>query len=348
MQIQINLDSEDFNKDTLPHRLNGMRSLAYFLLHSIGDIPAVEGSDASDGNKSDGFVNDSPGVAPKGTNPSSVTAAPPPPPMPPPPPLPRDLISSGVIPPPPPSVPTIPPPPSHPMTGSDDDENEAPSNVVNGNFPQAGSNPPPPPPPSADTAAQPSTSSATSAPAAAAAPNVASAEVDTAGMPWDERIHQSGKGTKKDGTWKLKKLFNSTPEKEAEFLRLVQAVTAEAAARKGAAAPVSSTVSVPPGGGNSVPVPPVPPAAPASQVPPPPPPGSTVPVPPSPAAGSLGPYRALIDKITDLTRANKISAAKVMEMCTRNGAPNLMQLNNMPHLVEAVDKDIDLAVLGLL
>lgn len=134
---------------------------------------------------------------------------------------------------------------------------------------------------------------------------------------------------------------------------LVQAVTAELAARKGASAPVSLPPAQPylyQGSTGPVPVPPVanvpaPPGVPAPPVSPP------VPVPPSPAVGLVGnpsAYRALIDKITDLTRNQKITAAKVMEMCQLHGAPNLMQLNSMPHLVAEVEKSIDAAVLGLL
>jgi hypothetical protein len=155
-------------------------------------------------------------------------------------------------------------------------------------------------------------------------------------MQYDARIHQKAKGKKKNGEWKLIKGVDDA---------LVLSVTAELAARKGASAPVSL-----PAAGNSVPVPPVPNGTAANNVPAQNGVGSSVPVPPAPAVGSVGasPYRALIDKITELTKANKITPAKVMEICQSHGSPSLMALKGFEALVPLVDKDIDAAALGLL
>jgi hypothetical protein len=70
------------------------------------------------------------------------------------------------------------------------------------------------------------------------------------------------------------------------------------------------------------------------------------------------PYRKLIDKITELTKGAKITPAKVMEICQSHGAPSLMSLNGMQEaksvrdpgltVIQAVDRDIDAAALGLL
>jgi hypothetical protein len=345
-----------------------IRAAAYFLLHTIGNIPVEDEAPTL------------PPVAPAATAPavntavasaaantSTTTPAPPTVPapvsnIPPPPPasvLTVTGVTSGVLtegmhivghgipagttlnvpPPPPPAVPPA------PTNGGDDEDDAPPSNIVN--FPTAGTVPPPPSSSNAATAA----SSTTPPPVinAAGVGTVASAEYDSAGMLWDARIHQKAKGKKKDNTWKLIKGIDPAT---------VQAVTAELAARKGASAPVSlppfgthkpplNTVSVPPVA--NVPAPPGMPAPPVS---------APVPVPPSPAVGGVGPYRALIDKITDLTRGNKISPAKVSEICQIHGAPSLMALSTMQgkpsaydsglEIVEAVAKFVDAAALGLL
>lgn len=194
-------------------------------------------------------------------------------------------------------------------------------NVVNGNFPQA----PPPPPPPVDTAMVLTTLPIASTPSATAAPassvSAVSAEppvYDKSGMPWDERIHQRGKNTKKDGTWKLRKLVGATTEQIAAFDLLVQQVVQEHAHAKlqsTASANTAKLVAEHYPTTTMAPPPPPPPAAPVLPeiaariaalnggqypVPPPPPPppvglspggNGSVPVPPVPngAAASMVP-----------------------------------------------------------
>ena len=70
-------------------------------------------------------------------------------------------------------------------------------------------------------------------------PNVAdvTGQVDSAGFPWDERIHSGAKTTKADGTWTYKKGASS----------LVAAVEAELRAKgHGVAAPAAPVVTPPP------------------------------------------------------------------------------------------------------
>lgn len=269
--------------------------------------------------------------------------------------------------------------------------NPEPSNVLN--FPV-----PPPPPNFADTAAP-----ATPAPPAITAVDVGTvvsgsllnvapisvaslAEYDSAGMPWDERIHQKGKSRKKDGTWKLKK----GPDPAT-----VQAVTIELYARKisTVASPVLPAQSVPPLTLDAVPPPPV-----DGAVPPPPPVASQVslpnsvtrgrflsnptpstsvsegnpvplspvsvnsaatyvppqpvpppmPVPPVPAVGPLGvSFRSLIDKMTAGTKTQTLTADKVLKIVQSFGCPNLQHLNQMPHIFADVDAQLELALAGL-
>jgi hypothetical protein len=235
----------------------------------------------------------------------------------------------------------IPPPPPLHLEGEDDDDNgEEGGNVLQGNFSLTGSIPPPPPPPPpalvTTAAALPSLTGPDLATGAAAVAGVVSAEYDSAGMQYDARIHQKGKGKKKDGTWKLIKGIDQA---------VVQAVTAELAAKR-----TTTQVPLPPNG-NTVPVPPLPPVPAPPGVPAPPAAtGAPVPVPPVPAVGAVGasPYRAFLDKVTELTRANKITAAKVSEICQRHGAPSLSALTSMQHLISDIDASIDATVLGLM
>lgn len=374
MHIHIDVDHDDVLTDN-PKRLHAIRAAAYFLLHAIGDLQ--DDPETSDGNKSDGFTQNSngtppkPPVAPAAMAPAVSTAV-------------ASAVASitpilaaqtfptglsgmgslvlGNVPPPPTTVPAvtasnIPPPPPPPIQNhypsesgdaGDYDDETGDSNVVN--FPTAGTVPPPPP---ANIAATPAPSGNV-APIVVAATDVVSVpmplEFDSAGMPWDARIHQKAKGQKKDKTWKLIKGIDPA---------IVQAVTAELAARK--VIPDALKVPLPPTstGSNSVPVPPVtnvpaPPGVPA------PPASAPVSVPPPPAVGTVGasPYRALIDKIAEFTKVGKLAPAKVAEVCQSHGAPSLMALNSMQTqmslrdpgltILQAVVKDIDAAALGIL
>jgi len=369
--MHLSIDNEDIVTED-PKRIQMVRAAAYFLLHAIGDMgeetTVPEGTNASVKMT----VVDEASTQAKGATiaelfPNAKNLAPVPPP--PPPPVASAVANTSPIPPPPAPGSTIifctdlpPSPPAVPTNDRDDDD--SPSNVVN--FPTAGTVPPPP---AANTAAQ-STQLPAPVQTAVAAPHVVSAataptgaiELDSAGMPWDARIHQKGKNKKKDNTWKLIKGI------EEKSPGLVQAVTAElAAARKaGAAPPVASPVPLPPvapsdnrlppDNGSAIPlvmypvhVPPVANGTPAPAVPPPPV-AAPVSVPPPPAAGAVGtsPYRALIDKITEYIRQQKLAPSKVSELCQLNGAPSLMALNNMSHLIAAVEQSVEAAALGVL
>jgi len=235
----------------------------------------------------------------------------------------------------------IPPPPPVPVGTNSDDEGGYDGEETNtGNVPP----PPPPPPPTAGTAA-PASPPAPPAPSAAGVSTVASVELDAAQMPWDARIHQKSRNKMKNGCWKVIKGLDKN---------ILAAVTAELAASKGASAPVLL-----PQGSSSVPVPPVPPSVPTGvdNVPTPPAP-PVVPVPPVAAVGAVPPappaadtggitFRGLIDKITEATKASKITPADVSRLCQHHGAPNLMELNKMTSLVPLVNASVDKVLAGL-
>lgn len=210
--------------------------------------------------------------------------------------------------------------------------------------------PPPPPPASAGIAAAPAAPPAPPVESAAAATTVVAVEApefDSAGLPWDGRIHQARKGLKKDGTWKIQKGADAA---------LVESVIKELVTRKGVPTPAAATGSAPPpppappvtlpAGQVSLPLPPVEPASNVSIVIPAA--AAPVPVPAAPAVGPLpaSGFRELIAKISAGTKANKLDPVKVSTIVQRHGCPSLQALRDMPHLIPLVETDIDVEVLS--
>lgn len=251
----------------------------------------------------------------------------------------RGDVLTGLVPPPPP------PPPSVPAGTS----NVAPF-------------PPAPPAPAATVPAAPSApttpsttaalpSAPTTSPALAGVPD----EHDSAGIPWDARIHQKGKSKKKDKTWKLQKGIAETT-----VAAVIQELAAQGRVRAAAGevpAPPSfpGSVPVPPVGG-SMPAPLPPGAVPAPGVAtdggiPAPSltfPGSTVPVPPAPVLGvpasgvvQVG-FRELVAKISAARNANRITAEEVNQCVAAAGVANLQALSALAHKVPEVDANVDM------
>lgn len=205
--------------------------------------------------------------------------------------------------------------------------------------------PPPPPPPAVSPIAPPAPPAATApafvppaVPAAEIAPppptipaaGPASNLFDKSGVPFDERIHQKSQKQKADGTWKIKKGLDPS---------IVEAVMRELAPRirpngAGAVAPVSLPQAPPP--------PPIPAQAGIPFPPPPPLPAEVqAQAPPPGQALPLDPYRAFVKKITDARAQNRLTADEIIQAVTASGAPSLQLLNNMPHLLPAVEGYID-------
>lgn len=217
----------------------------------------------------------------------------------------------------------------------------------------------PPAPTNAPPAAIPGTSSADSAnpsnpatasPGASAAPPVD--EYDSAGVPWDARIHQKGKGQKKDKTWKLQKgiadsLVSTVMQELAPRIRKAPAAPAAPAEPNPAA--VFGHTPLPAGASAPVSLPPVPPVPTAPQVPPvtggpqgvgspeapPAPPGAETVAPPA------DPFRAIVAKITKARGEKRLTAEEVTQCCASAGVPTLQSLNAMPHLIATVEANID-------
>jgi hypothetical protein len=151
-----------------------------------------------------------------------------------------------------------------------------------------------PPPPSAEA---PAPAAAPPPPAPGAFTIVPGTELDSEGLPWDERIHSGNKTKNKDGSWKARK---NTPE------ATVTAVVAELRQHYPATAP----------------------AAPAAAPPPPPPGEAPAPAaaPPPPAASGAPTFVDLMNKLTPNLAAGKITQANVVDAVKNVGLSNPAEL----------------------
>ena len=193
--------------------------------------------------------------------------------------------------------------------------------------------PPPPafiPPPPMDAA--PTTNTAESGATAGvppAATSTASAfELDSAGLPWDARIHSEAKKRNADNTWRYRR--GVTDEVKG-------AVTSELRSKYPQAATAPPPVSVP--------------APPAAVVPPPPPASVIPPVPPAPSqpAGVLpGPpsvavtdFKSLMAKAGALMQSGKLTHPQLAQACVACGVASLPALMGAPEKIPAVNAWLD-------
>lgn len=146
-------------------------------------------------------------------------------------------------------------------------------------------------------------------------------ERDTAGIPWDERIHASTKTTNKDGTWTRRR---NTPDEvfdkvmaelkaanTAMTLAAAEGLTAPAPTPEPPAAPSAAEAFTPP----AVPVPPVP-------VP--------VPQPPAPPAPAANDTAAEPVEIMKAVNAKRVPADKLQEIMTKAGLDGLAKVFTAP------------------
>lgn len=163
-------------------------------------------------------------------------------------------------------------------------------------------------------------------------------EFDSSGVPFDDRIHQKKRGQKTDGSWKLQKGIDPA---------VVQAVISELSAA-GKMAPAgtvqprattaaSSAASQSPAAGvfGKSPLPAG--ATPADNPAPPPPPSSD--------AMPTVTFRALVAKCAAATKDGKMTPQEVQGLCQQHGAPTLMALNSMAHLIPDVNASLDATLL---
>ena len=162
------------------------------------------------------------------------------------------------------------------------------------------------------------------------ASSAAGVDLDTKGMPWDNRIHAESKGKIADGTWRKKR--NLDPA-------LVATVEAELRQVMGAApaAPLAPAVPAPP---PTAPIAPV--VASAPQVTAPPAPA----VAPAAASGEVpadarAQFVALVGRASAAIQGQKVTQAEVNQCCVDAGVPALPLLANRLDLVAQVAAHID-------
>jgi len=138
--------------------------------------------------------------------------------------------------------------------------------------------------------------------------------VDTAGTPWDERIHASTKTTNKDGTWTRRR---NTPDE------VFDAVMAEL---RGVAEPTAAEAFTPP---PTVVIAPAPAPVPgtAAAVPPVPQPVTVAaPAAPTAPAGGEVTFVDLMRRVTPLQAAGKLTAESLAGLLAQCGLENLGKL----------------------
>ncbi len=152
-----------------------------------------------------------------------------------------------------------------------------------------------------------------SAPAAPVAPE--GVELDTAGLPWDSRIHGSKKSkTKKDELWKKKRGADPTYITQVENeLRAAMLATPNN--------PITSEAVIPP----SVSMPNTPAAV------------AVPPAPPAAVAEVAVTFIDLMGKITTAMTANTLTEEQVLQAVNNQGLTSLALLAARPDLVPAVD-----------
>lgn len=139
---------------------------------------------------------------------------------------------------------------------------------------------------------------------------------DSAGVPWDERIHSSGRTLVKDGTWRRKGGIS-----DDEFNRVM--------------AELKGAPPIPPAPVPAAPVAPPPPSstAPVEPTPPPAPPVSPVTAP----VNSLPPFPAFMTRMMPFQAAGKITLARISEIAQSCGVAALPALAGSPELIPTVE-----------
>lgn len=141
---------------------------------------------------------------------------------------------------------------------------------------------------------------------------VVGSTLDSAGIPWDERIHSSTKGTNKDGTWSRRR---NTPDE------LFASVMAELKAGATVIPPLPPEQAEPTAADAfSAPAIPAPPTT-AAVIPPPPPATPT-----APATGGAPTFVQLMTVVTGAQREGKLDKAKLDELLASCGIAGLGKL----------------------
>lgn len=166
------------------------------------------------------------------------------------------------------------------------------------------------------------------------------AELDSAGLPWDARIHAESKNKIADGTWRRKRILDAAllAHVEAELRQVMGALVVLPPA-----IPNATITNLP---HNATIVPPPPPATETNVMPPIPASLVRAPTPPAPppataASPTAVTYVALIGKVSAAMNAKKITPADTIAICQKHGLPGLPMLSNRPDLLPQVAAEIE-------
>lgn len=151
---------------------------------------------------------------------------------------------------------------------------------------------------------------------AIASPPAPTGEVDSAGLPWDARIHAASKSKIGDGTWRMKKGVD-----EATKLAVVAELRGQAAVLPTITPPVGPVATVP---GSVFPPPII-----ATQA------ASVTPIAAVPIMPGLSPTTQLIIDISKATNLGKVSNAEVTAIANQLGLAALGEVQARPDLVDA-------------
>lgn len=162
----------------------------------------------------------------------------------------------------------------------------------------------------------------------------ASADLDSAGLPWDKRIHASSRAKVAAGTWRYKRGVEPevTAQVEAE-LRAVQALPVPPVVHEAVVHGVPTTLTVTPASTDGWPFPAVVPL---------------LPVPTAPPAAALPmTFAQLMQHITPMLVSGQLTQPMLESVTEKVGLPHLSALGARPDLVETVRAAIDEAVGGV-
>lgn len=140
--------------------------------------------------------------------------------------------------------------------------------------------------------------------------------LDSAGYPWDERIHSSSRATNQDGTWRYRKGIGNDVKAAVE-------------------AELRGQPASPPAPAPAAPVAPQPPSsiAPTAPTPSPVPPAS----PPAAPVTGLPPFPAFMTRMAPLAQAGKTSLTRIAEIAATLGVTTLPELAQQSHLIPTLE-----------
>ena len=180
------------------------------------------------------------------------------------------------------------------------------------------------------------------------ASSVAGVDLDTKGMPWDNRIHAESKGKIADGTWRKKRNLDpalvATVEAELhQVMGAAPAPLAQGVAPAPTPVSVAASTTVPPAPTGAVPQPVAPPPAPVPVA------GAAPSMPAAPSAAPAGEvpqdarqqFVGLVGRASAAIQGQKVTPAEVNQICADSGIPALPLLANRLDLVATVASRID-------